>query len=144
MSKQQAGLVVVLAGAFLAGFAARGVMPGESVAHAQGGARVFELRTYTAAEGKLGDLNARFRNHTMKLFQKHGITNIGYWVPQDAPKSQNTLVYVIAHPSREAAKMNWAAFGKDPDWQKAAAESGVGRVQVESVFMEATDYSPLK
>ncbi len=144
MTKQRAGWVAVFAGVFFAGFAMGSVQPAVAVAQAPAGPRVFELRTYTAAEGKLGDLNARFRNHTMRLFQKHGITNVGYWVPQDAPKSQNTLVYVIAHPSREAATANWAAFRADPAWQKAAADSGVGRVEVESVFMNATDYSPLK
>lgn len=130
----------VLAGTFLAGFAVRGVIPGEPVVHAQA-ARVFELRTYTTAEGRLDALNARFRDHTMRLFEKHGITNVAYWVPQDTP---NTLIYVIAHPSREAAKVNFSAFGKDPDWARIAQESGVGRVTVESVFMNATDYSPLK
>jgi len=73
---------------------------------------VFELRTYTCFEGKLPDLLTRFRDHTMQIFEKHGMTSIAYWVPQDAPLSQNTLIYVLAHPSREAAKKNWAAFIK--------------------------------
>ena len=114
---------------------------------AQSNARVFELRTYTAPEGKLDALNARFRDHTLALFKKHGLTSIGYFVPQDAPNSQNTLVYVLAHPSREAAKTNWAAFQADPDWQKAYRESEAnGRLtsKVESVFLNPTDYSPLK
>jgi hypothetical protein len=71
--------------------------------------RVFELRKYTAPEGKLGELEARFRNHTIRIFNKHNMTSIGYFVPQDAPDSQNTLVYILAHPSREAAKKNWAS-----------------------------------
>ena len=75
--------------------------------------RVFELRTYYAHEGKLDDLMARFRNHTTKLFEKHGMTNIGYWVPREQP---NTLTYVLAYPSREAATKSWDAFRKDPDW----------------------------
>ena len=115
--------------------------------HAQSNARVFELRTYTAPEGKLDALNARFRDHTLALFKKHGLTSIGYFVPQDAPNSQNTLVYVLAHPSREAAKTNWAAFQADPEWQKAYRESEVnGRLtsKVESVFLNPTDYSPMK
>jgi NIPSNAP len=132
--------------AFVLGFLARGVVPTEPVAHAQS-ARVFELRTYTAPEGKLGELNARFRNHTMRIFKKHGMENIAYFTPQDAPLSQNTLVYLIAHPSREAAKQDWAAFQKDPEWQKVANESQVnGKIvaKVESLFLDATDYSPLK
>jgi hypothetical protein len=75
------------------------------------------------------------------------MTNIGYWTPQDEPRSQNTLIYIIAHPSREAAKASWAAFAADPEWKKVSAESQVnGRIveKVESVFLNATDYSPLK
>jgi hypothetical protein len=115
--------------------------------HAQAGARVFELRTYTAPEGKLGDLHKRFRDHTMRIFQKHGMTNIGYWGPQDSPLKENTLIYILAHPSREAAKKAWADFAADPEWKKVSAESQVnGRIvaKVESVFMDATDYSPIK
>ena len=114
---------------------------------AQGTARVFELRTYTAPDGKLGELHQRFRDHTMRIFQKHGMTNVGYWSPQDAPLSQNTLIYVIAHPSREAAKKSWDAFRNDPDWKKVASESQVnGPIisKVESVFLDPTDYSPIK
>ena len=87
--------------------------------------RVFELRTYTASEGNLAALNSRFRNHTTKLFQKHGIKNIGYWTPVDAPLSQNTLVYLLAYPDREAAKKSWSDFGNDPEWKKAKEQSEV-------------------
>ena len=114
---------------------------------AQEHGRVFELRTYTCNEGKLPDLLARFRNHTMAIFEKHGMTNIAYWVPQDAPASQNTLIYVIAHASREAAKKNWEEFGKDPEWQKVQKESEAnGKIvsKVESVFIDPTDFSPMK
>jgi hypothetical protein len=114
---------------------------------AQSGKRVFELRTYTAPDGKLDALNARFRDHTIRIFQKHAMTSVGYFVPQDAPNSQNTLVYILAHPNREAAKANWAAFQADPEWQKAYRESEVnGRLttKVESVFLDPTDYSPMK
>ena len=110
-------------------------------------ARVFELRTYTAPEGKLSDLHARFRDHTMRIFQKHGMTNVGYWKPMDAPLSENTLIYLLAHPSREAAKTSWGAFVGDPEWKKVATESQVnGKIvaKVESVFLEPTDYSPMK
>jgi hypothetical protein len=138
--------VAAIGTAFVLGFLARGVVPAEPVAHAQSG-RVFELRTYTAPEGKLGELNARFRNHTMRIFQKHGMANVAYFTPEDAPLSQNTLVYVISHASREAAKQNWAAFGKDPEWQKVAQESQVNGKIVASVvsqFLVPTDYSPMK
>ncbi|MBI5774540.1 MAG: NIPSNAP family protein [Verrucomicrobia bacterium] len=108
--------------------------------------RVFELRTYTTAPGKLADLNARFRNHTCKLFERHGMENIGYWVPLDADKgADNTLIYIIAHQSRDAAKKSWAAFQADPDWQAARKKSEEGGKILakapESVFMSATDYS---
>lgn len=107
-------------------------------------ADVYELRTYTTNEGKLDPLNARFRDHTVKLFQRHGIESVGYWVPTDEEKSKDTLIYIIKHESRDAAKASWKAFGADPDWKKAAAESGVGKLATkpESVYMEATDYSP--
>ena len=119
----------------------------EPSAEASAQKRVFEIRTYTTLEGKLDALHARFRNHTTKLFEKHGMTNIGYWSPQDAPLSQNTLVYIIAHPSREAAQKNWEAFRSDPEWLKARdASEANGKIvsKVESVFVNATDYSPLK
>src|SRR5260370_31748181 len=116
-------------------------------ARVQSSARVFEIRTYTTLEGKLPDLEKRFRDHTIRIFNKHGMTSIGYWVPQDAPRSQNTLIYILAHPSREAAKENWAAFGNDPEWQKVRAESEAnGKIvsKVDSVFADPTDFSALK
>lgn len=110
--------------------------------------RCFELRTYTAAPGKLEALNARFRDHTCALFKKHGMEIVGFWIPTDKEKgSENTLVYMLAHKSREEAKKSWAAFSNDPDWKKARTESEVnGKLtdKVESVFLAATDYSPLK
>ncbi len=136
----------LLALTFAAGFFVRSVVTPTPVL-AQGSARVFEIRTYTANEGKLGDLHARFRNHTLRIFAKHGMTNVVYFAPQDSPLSQNTLVYVLSHASREAAKKSWADFAADPEWQKVAADSQVnGRIvsKVESVFADATDYSPLK
>ena len=117
-----------------------------SVAHAQGG-KVFEMRTYTAPDGKLSNLQARFRDHTIRIFNKHNMKSVGYWVPQDAPARDNTLVYIISHDSREAAKKNWADFQADPEWKKVSAESQVeGPIvsKVVSVFMDATDYSPIK
>ena len=127
------------------GFAA-GSWNASNVALAQTG-KVFEMRTYTTPEGKLPNLQARFRDHTIRIFNKHGMKSVGYWVPQDAPTKDNTLVYIISHDSREQAKKNWAAFQADPEWKKVAAESQVdGRILngVVSVFMDATDYSPIK
>jgi hypothetical protein len=110
--------------------------------------RVFELRTYHTFPGRLDALHKRFRDHTMKVFEKHGMTNVGYWVPQDSPAKETTLVYVIAHASREAAKTSWDAFHKDPEWKKiaAASEADGGKIveRVESVYMDAADYSPIK
>lgn len=109
--------------------------------------QVFEIRTYTAAAGRLADLNARFRNHTMKLFERHGMKNIAYWVPQDGPRSSDTLVYVLAHRSRQAADKSWESFRQDPEWQKVKAASeanGPLVTKVESVFLAPTDYSPMK
>jgi hypothetical protein len=136
--------LAIVAVAFAAGFAARGVVPGESIAHAQAKGKVYELRIYTVPDDKLAALHARFKNHTMRIFQKHNMSNVAYFKPQDAPKSQNSLIYLISHPSRAAATENWAAFRKDPEWQKVSQESGVGPVTVESIFMDPTDYSPLK
>ena len=115
--------------------------------HAQTDKRVFELRTYTAPEGKLDALKARFRDHTIQIFNRHNMTSVGYWVPADAPASQNTLVYILVHPNREAAMKNWADFQADPEWKKVSAESQVGGTivtKVDRVFMDATDFSPLK
>lgn len=123
-----------------------GTLFGEQVSAAQA-PRVFELRTYTAPDGKLGDLHARFRNHTLRLFERHGMTNVIYLKPVDAPLADNTLVYLLAHSTREAAKASWAAFLADPEWKKVASESQVnGRIvaKVDSVFFEAADYSPMK
>ncbi len=108
---------------------------------------VFELRTYTSYEGKLPELLARFRDHVTKLFEKHSMTNIAYWVPQDAPASQNTLIYVLAHSSREAAKKNWDAFRSDPEWQKVRNETeanGKLVLNIDSVFMNPSECSPMK
>ncbi len=132
---------------FAAGAFAGRMFGPDAVASAQQKNRVFEIRTYTTNEGKLDALNARFRDHTTTIFKRHGMENIGYWVPQDAPLSQNTLIYIIAHESREQAKKNWAAFGADPEWVKVRTESEAnGKIvsKVESVFVDPTDYSPIK
>ncbi len=110
--------------------------------------KCFELRTYYAAPGKLEELHKRFRDHTMKLFKKHGMKVVGFWGPTDKEKgSENTLVYVMEFPSREARDKAWKEFGADPEWQKARAESeknGKLTDKVDSVILGATDYSPIK
>lgn len=109
--------------------------------------RVYELRTYTTFDGKLDALLSRFRNHTVKLFEKHGMKNIGYWVPQDEPQKKNTLIYIVSHESRDAAKKSWDAFRADPEWQKVQKESeAAGKInqKVEAVFLDPVDFSALK
>ncbi len=144
MQSQTVRRVVYTAVMLTAGvFAGRAFGP-DPAASAQARGRVFEIRTYTTNEGRLDALNARFRDHTTTIFTRHGMENIGYWVPQDTP---NTLVYIIAHASREQAKKNWAEFGADPEWVKVKAESEAGGkivTKVESVFADPTDYSPIR
>jgi hypothetical protein len=109
--------------------------------------KVYELRMYSAAEGKLDALQTRFRDHTITIFNRHHMKSIGYWVPTEGDKAGNTLVYILEHPSREDAKKNWAEFNADPEWQKVKAESEAnGRLvtKVDSTFMAPTDYSPIK
>lgn len=106
--------------------------------------RVYELRTYTCNEGKLEALKANFRDHNIDLLKRHGIESIGYWVPNDPAKSKNTLIFMLAHPSMEAARKNWDAFLKDPDFKKVAAASGNIVSHVDVVFMNSTDFSPMK
>jgi hypothetical protein len=147
MSMSRWTVLAIVMVAFSGGFAARGAFTPEVTVHAAAD-RVFEMRTYTANPGKFEALKARFRDHTLKLFAKHGITNVGYWIPIDAPLSENTLVYILAYPSRDAAKASWAAFQGDPDWVKARTESEKdGRILVkspESVFLNPADFSPMK
>lgn len=109
--------------------------------------RVFEMRTYYAAPGKMDALHARFRNHTCKLFQKHGMTLLGFWSPTDAKEAQQKMVYILAYPSKEAADKSWKAFRDDPDWiaaKNASEKDGKLVDKVESVFLNPTDYSPVK
>ena len=118
---------------------------GHTVAQEKKVSRVYELRTYTTEPGRLPALNKRFRDHTVKLFEKHGMRNEMYWTPTDPELSENTLIYVLSHESRDAAKKSWADFQADPEWQKAKAASeadGKILVKVTSVYMTPTDYSP--
>jgi NIPSNAP len=105
---------------------------------------VYELRVYHTYEGKLDDLLKRFREHTTKLFEKHGMKNVAYWTPLDEPVKSNTLIYILAHPSREAAAANWKAFQDDPDWKSVrdkSEENGKIVEKVDATFMKLTDFS---
>jgi hypothetical protein len=109
--------------------------------------RVYELRTYTTFPGRLNALHTRFAEHTMAIFERHGMHNETYWVPLDSARRDNTLIYVISHESREAADKNWAAFGTDPEWIKARdASEADGKIvaKVERVFMSPTAYTPAR
>ena len=111
----------------------------------QASTTVYELRVYHAAAGKLGELLARFRDHTTKLFEKHGMKNVAYWTPVDEPDRASMLIYILQHPSREAATANWKSFQDDPEWKRVKEESeanGKLAEKIDSTFMALTDFSP--
>jgi hypothetical protein len=114
---------------------------------AQDESKVFELRTYTATPGNLQNLHARFRDHTIRIFGNHGMKVVGFWSPTSEEERGDTLVYMLEHASQEAANASWEAFGQDPEWAGVSEASNAnGRIlaAVESKFMVATDYSPMK
>src|ERR1700704_1879730 len=107
--------------------------------------KIYELRVYQAVPGKLAELLARFRNHTAKLFDRHGMKNVAYWTAVDEPQKSNTLIYILEHPSREAAAANWKSFQDDPEWTSVRVKSEAnGKLveKVESTFLVLTDFSP--
>ena len=106
---------------------------------------VYELRVYHAAPGKLADLMARFREHTIKIFDRHGMKSVAYWTPLDDPEKSNTLIYILQHPSREAAAANWKSFQDDPEWKTVKQKSEAnGKLveKVDSTYLALTDFSP--
>src|SRR4029077_17968490 len=106
---------------------------------------VYELRVYHALPGKLGDLLARFRDHTVALFARHGIKSVAYWTPVDEPQKSDTLVYILRHPSREAAAANWKSFQDDPEWKSVrdkSEENGKLVEKIDSTYLALTDFSP--
>ena len=112
---------------------------------AQATTAVYELRVYHAAPGKLADLHARFREHTIKIFDRHGMKSVAYWTPLDEPEKSNTLIYILQHPSPEAAAANWKSFQDDPEWKSVKEKSEAnGRLveKVDSTFLALTDFSP--
>jgi hypothetical protein len=139
--------VLIVVAAFAAGFGVRGLTTPSVTVHAAAANRIFEIRTYVAPAGKLEALKTRFRDHTIRLFNKHHMESVAYFTPTDGAEKNDTLIYVLAHPSREEATRNWAAFRANPDWVKAKAESekdGPLTTKVTSVFVEPTDFSPIK
>jgi len=137
-----AGLLPGLAAEMMAGPSAEGMEAGSQAGAGSG--PVFELRIYTALEGKLNDLLKRFREHTTMLFERHGMKNVAYWTPTDDPQKSKTLIYILKHPSREAATTNWKAFQDDPEWQQVrnkSEENGKIVEKVDSTFMTLTDFS---
>ena len=106
---------------------------------------VYELRIYHAAPGKLEELLTRFREHTIKLFDRHGMKSVAYWTPVEEPQKSNTLFYILQHPSREEAAANWRSFEDDPEWKSVHEKSEVnGKLveKVDSTFLLLTDFSP--
>jgi len=118
---------------------------GIEVEAAEGSKVVYELRVYHANEGKLEALKARFRDHTITIFNRHGMKSVAYWVPADEPLKSKTLIYILQHPSRDAATANWKKFREDPEWVKVSTASEVnGKLveKVDSTFMTLSDFSP--
>jgi hypothetical protein len=112
---------------------------------AQTATAVYELRVYHAAAGKLAELEARFRDHTIEIFNRHGIKSVAYWTPLDEPEKSNTLIYILQHSSRDAAAANWKAFQDDPEWKSVHEKSEAnGKLvdKIDSTFLALTDFSP--
>lgn len=127
------------------------LLAGVTIGEVRGGKkvdqRVFEMRTYYAEPGKMADLHKRFRDHTCKLFEKHGMTLIGFWSPIDAKVAEEKMVYILAYPNMDSAKKSWADFRADPTWhaaQKASEVNGKLVTKVDSVYLNPTDYSAIK
>jgi len=136
------GVGVILSASLFLAFSA-----GRSTAQTGGEPRLYELRIYTTLPGRLEALHARFRNHTAKLFEKHGMKNHMYWVPTDEKTRENTLIYVVSHKDRAAADQSWSAFIADPEWKKvqeASEKDGKIVAKVERHYMTLVDYSPVK
>ena len=147
-----AWLVGVLAGVVVLALCTRAAVLALSASAADKGdksvdQRVYELRTYYAADGKMEALHARFRDHTLKLFDKHGLKVEGFWKPIDDKAAGEKLIYLLSFPSKDAAAKSWKEFQDDPDWKAAKAESEKdGKLvdKVESVYLTSTDYAPMK
>jgi hypothetical protein len=139
--------MLILTGCAWAGFNGRPAILSTTLSAQATAGRVFELRTYTAHPGKFEAMKARFRQHILPLFKKHKLELVGFWTYADPPGSENTLVYILAHPSREAAAANWKAFLADPErvkvWEQTEKDGPIN-LKVDSVFLKAFDASPIK
>jgi hypothetical protein len=144
---RRAAAGAVAAGMALFASACAAMNMGEAVAPTPPAIGLYELRIYTAAEGKADALDARFRNHTIGLFNKHGMTSIGFWhvaTPEGQPKDAR-LFYLMGYKDRAARDASWRAFAQDPEWQKVYGESqkdGSLTSNIENIFLNAADYSP--
>ena len=133
--------------AFLCGAAVMLCLSSLRGSNAEKSHHVYELRLYHVHEAKMDALKARFGDHTDAIFKRHNMKSIGYWVPEDAPESQNLFVYILEHPSRPEAEENWAAFQADPEWQKVKAESEANGPLVDHIdhyYMDSTSFSALQ
>ncbi len=140
--KRRTLLQAIPAAAFLPASLWAAVQQGNSAPQATG---VYELRIYHAASGKLPELLARFRDHTVKIFDRHGMKSVAYWTPVDEPERSKTLIYILYHPSREAAAANWKSFQDDPEWKSVKEKSEANGTlvdKVDSTYMSLTDFSP--
>lgn len=143
-------VVVAILVAALSGVATRGANAQPTAAPATSQAasgRVFEMRKYYALPGRLDALNARFRNHTGALFQKHGMELVGFWEPTEGPEAGKVLIYILAYPSAAAKEAAWKGFVNDPQWKKARDDSERdGKIveKIESTMLKGTDYSAIK
>lgn len=145
MTKRQGGPAAALFGALALIGAVLGA--GLLVPAAAQDRKVYELRTYTATPGNLDKLHARFRDHTTRIFRRHGMEVVGYWTPTDGERAEDTLIYILEHASRAQAAASWRAFIQDPEWREvAAASTADGEILggIESEYMSATDYSPIR
>jgi NIPSNAP len=144
MNIRRTALLVSLLAAPMAAHLLGQTPPAASRSTVTAGSRSFEMRTYYAHPGKMADVHKRFRDHTSRLFRKHGMEIVGYWVPVDKP---DVLVYILAHKTRAAGDASWKGFRDDPEWQqarKASEANGPIVAKVESQWLEATDYSPVR
>ncbi|MEX1011590.1 MAG: NIPSNAP family protein [Balneolaceae bacterium] len=123
-----------------------GWTPGTAESEPQVEEPVYQMRIYTAHEGKFEDLKTRFRDHTIRIFEKHGIESIGYWIPQPPAGDGNTLICIVSYENQAATETSWEAFVNDPEWQQVYEESNAdGPIvrQAETFYMNSADFSPL-
>ena len=143
LSTLRMAAIVVLS--FIAGAFAIATVTGAQ--SSRGADRVYELRVYHTLPGRLPQLEWNFRDHNVAYLKKHGIESVGYWTPQDSPAAENTLIFIVAHDNREAAKRHWEEFRNDPEWKKlaqASLASGEIVEKIDSTFLTPTDFSPMK